>query len=372
MIADTRRLVFGITAHGLGHLTRACQLANALFESDADLEFHFWTDIPEERIATELAMPFSYRRVAYEPGTAQRNCFELDLDQTVRDYQAFGVSAQSRLEQEIEALHQVGWEQTAVVSDAPALLVRAAAELGMPAVAVSNFTWDWILEPILEGTAAEPVLDWLRESYAMGQHHIRLPFGPSTSPFPSSERGPLISRRSTRKVADLMRVLGIEPDRKRPIALVCPGGWDPEGWDAIRPDTRRFQLILVGDLPVETRAGDVSLPHRLDPSFRFPDLVNLADVVLAKPGYGIASECVAHRTPLVTIDRPAFRETDLLRSELDELGPCGELSVDDFFAGHWASALTHALDSSKAWMPLEFERADLELARRLRAVLEAS
>lgn len=356
-----RRLVFGITAHGLGHLTRACQLANALAEIDASLEFHFWTDFPRARIASDLKMAFQHRRVAYEPGTAQRNCFELDLDQTVRSYQVYSSRREERVIAEREALRSAQCD--AVICDAPALLVRAASDAGIPTIAVSNFTWDWILEPILEGTPAEPVITSLREDYRSGTHHIRLPFGPSHSPFSSSEAGALISRRAELSPARVKTLLGF-PKSGKPIALVCPGGWDPEGWQSIHPDTEGFDLVLVGNLPVRCRANDLNLPHALPAPIRFPDLVNAADVVLAKPGYGIASECLTHRKPLVTIDRPGFRETTLLRRELARLGPSTELGLDDFFDGRWTGALNGALACSTPWAPLP-ERSDLEVAERV-------
>lgn len=369
MIRTARRLVFGITAHGLGHLTRTVQLANRLFAADQSLEFHFWTDIPQQRLASELVMPFHYRRVAYEPGTSQKNCFELDVNQTVREYKAFAERADSMLANEIDALRAVQCD--AIVSDAPAILVRAAAVLGIRAIAVCNFTWDWILEPILVDTPAEPMLGWLEESYASGFHHLRLPFGPNTSPFPSAERAPLISRRSDADPEEVARRLDLERGWDRPIALVCPGGWDPEGWERIRPDTRDFQLVLVGDLPVESGRGDLSLPHELEAGLSFPDLVAVADVVLAKPGYGIASECVAHRTPLVTIDRPDFRETDLLRRDLARLGPCGEMTLIEFFEGRWANALGEALDSSTPWAASpSVGRPDDEVAQLLLKALD--
>lgn len=355
----TRRLVFGITGHGLGHLTRACQLGQALHERAPDIELHFWTSLPAERIAADLDAPFVHRAVEYEPGTAQRNCFELDVEGTVRDYADLLATHDARVATEAAALAEV--DADAVVCDVPAVLVRAAAERGIPAIAVANFTWDWILEPILTDTPAEPALARLHEDYACATHHVRLPFGPQDSPVPSSGAGPLVSRRATLDSLDVRARLGLAEDGGRPVALVCPGGWDPEGWRTIRPDTEDFDLVLVGDLPVACGARDLSLPHALPAPIRFPDLVSMADVVLAKPGYGIASECVAHRTPLVTIDRPDFRETPVLRRELARLGPCAELGLAAFFEGRWREALVRALESGTPWQP-QVDRPDLEVA----------
>ena len=361
-----RCLVFGITAHGLGHLTRACQLANALAEIEPTLEFHFWTDFPPDRIASELKMAFHHRPIAYEPGTAQRSCFELDSDQTVRDYQAYISRREECLGVEREALQSIQCD--AVICDVPALLVRAASQASIPAIAVSNFTWDWILEPILEGTPAEPALGLLRDDYRSGVHHIRLPFGPSHSPFPSSEKGTMISRRAELSPAEVKTRLGLQRKEGNPLVLVCPGGWDPEGWQPIHTDTTDFDLILVGNLPVNCRAGDLNLPHNLPAPIRFPDLVNAADVVLAKPGYGITSECVVHRTPLVTIDRPGFRETEILRQDLAKLGRSGEISLSDFFDGRWSPVLEQVLASSESWAPLP-DRPDRLVAQQVLSVL---
>jgi L-arabinokinase len=355
-----QRLVFGVTGHGLGHLTRACELANAIQALDPDVELHFWTSVPAARIATDLAAPFTHRAVAYEPGTAQRNCFELDVDGTVDDYRTFLEHHDERVATERAELARL--RADAVLCDVPAVLTKAAREHGVPAIVVSNFTWDWILEPILAGTRAEPALERLRDDYASATHHIRLPFGPDESPVASSEPGPLVSRRASLAPAEVRARLGLAIEGDRPVALVCPGGWDPEGWRTIRPDTPDFDLVLVGDLPVECRSGDVSLPHALPAPVRFPDLVAMADVVLAKPGYGIASECVAHRTPLVTIDRPAFRETPLLRRALAERGPCAELGLPAFFEGRWRDALEAALASETPWRASE-ARPDLGVAR---------
>lgn len=346
--SDVSRLVFAVTAHGLGHLTRTCALANAIAEIAPEFEMHFWTQLPRARVASDLCGDFEYRACAYEPGTAQSNCFEVDASATVRAYQRYLREHDTLLAAEREALAEMGG-CAAVVCDVPALAVRAASDLGLPAIAVSNFTWDWILEPLLAGSPAEPAIEMLRDDYRRGTHQIRLPFGPGDSPISSSEPGALISRRATLDPMQVRARIGLGQEARRPVALVCPGGWNADDWKRIDPDARSFDLLLVGDLPVQLRAGDVSLPHELVPPIRFPDLVNAADVVLAKPGYGIASECAAHRTPLVTIDRPDFRETPVLRAEFARLGPCAELSLVDFFAGRWSRSLEEALGSSTRW-----------------------
>jgi hypothetical protein len=362
----TRSVAFAVTAHGLGHLTRACQLAASMCELCPELYVHFWTTIDRQRVSDDFPYPFDHSARSYEPGTSQRSCFEIDAPETIRAYETYLQQRPQLLVREREWIRASGCE--AVVCDVPGLAVRAAAEEGIPSIAVSNFTWDWLLEPILANSSAAPVLDLLREDYASGLHHIRLPLGPEDSPFPSSESGPLVSRRASLPPDRVRGQLGLDPLGDKPVALVCPGGWEPEGWHQIRPDTEGFDLILVGDLPVNRRTDDVNLGHNLPAPIRFPDLVNAADVVLAKPGYGIASECVTHRTPLVTIDRPGFRETEILRRELAKLGRSGEISLGDFFEGRWTRVLEQVLSSSTPWAALP-DRPDRLAAKQVFSAL---
>jgi UDP-N-acetylglucosamine:LPS N-acetylglucosamine transferase len=78
-------------------------------------------------------------------------------------------------------------------------------------------------------------------------------------------------------------------------------------------------------------------------------MVNAADVVISKPGYGIASECLLHQTPAVFIDRPDFRETPPLMEELSKCGRCAKISLSDFFEGSWKQAIEGALANESPW-----------------------
>jgi hypothetical protein len=363
----TQRILFAVTSHGLGHLTRSLAVAKELRRLAPRVELIVATTAPEARVALDLPPPFVHRPVAYEPGTLQRSCFEVDVEGTRTAYTAYLEKRGERLEEEIRFLRRSGC--TAVVSDIPALPVRAAAALGLPAVGLGNFTWDWILEPLLEGSLAAEAIRALADDYARGLVQLRLPFGPETSPFPRSEAAPLVSRRATLTPEVLRGRLGLPPPGDDRLVVVCPGGWDPDAWDPIRVSgCREFRFVTVGDLPIRAEAPLSALPHELPHGISFPDMVAAADVVLAKPGYGIASECLAHRTALVSIERADFRETPVLVEGFRRLGPCAELSLADFFAGRWEASLSAALASGARWGAVP-EGGARRVARRLGELL---
>ncbi len=55
-----------------------------------------------------------------------------------------------------------------VVTDVAALPCAAAAAAGIPAVILSNFTWDWIYEGFLEEEVASPLFEFALPSTLEG------------------------------------------------------------------------------------------------------------------------------------------------------------------------------------------------------------
>jgi hypothetical protein len=362
------RILLALTSHGLGHLTRSLEVASELRALVPGVEFVVATTIPEARVAQGLAPPFEHRAVAYEPGTLQRSCFELDVAGTREAYRRFLGERETRLAEEEDFLKASGC--AAVVSDIPALPIRAARALGLPAIGISNFTWDWILAPLVAGSAVADAPQILAEDYARGTFHLHLPFGPGVSPFPRAEAAPLVSRRARLAPSEVRRRLGLPLEDDRSLVVVCPGGWQPQGWSDIHvPGCAGYRFVTVGDLPITADAPLHALGHDLPSGIAFTDLVAAAELVLAKPGYGIASECASHRTVLVAIERPGFRETPLLLAELASMGPVGEMTLSDFFAGDWEVGLRSATKPDAAWSPLPGDGA-VRVARRLGELLD--
>jgi hypothetical protein len=150
---------------------------------------------------------------------------------------------------------------------------------------------------------------------------------------------------------------------------VCLGGWDVDALPAIHARTGRFRLVITNGLRVTADTPCRHLGRMLPAGITLPDLVNAADVVLGKPGYGLASECVAHAVPFAMIERSDFRETPCLVSQLREMGRCATTTVDAFFSGAWEPVLEEALVGGSDWADIEPAPA-LSIAARIFALLE--
>ncbi len=336
-----------LTSHGLGHLTRSLPVLrwiNALLPSCL---LYVSTTVDATWIQNQLDFEVHWRHQDYEPGALQRNCFEVDVAKTVGAYLDFGEQYETRFERECDFLRAHPF--VGVISDISAIAVKAASELGIPAIGVSNFTWDWILEPWCNSENAS-IVAGLEADYRTGICQLRLPFGPDRSSFPAYERAPLISRRARRTPEEVRQALELPSGR---IAVVCPGGWKADEWPAIQARPGDFQLVTIGDLPISSDAPCRRLTHQLPAGLTFPDLVVAADVVLGKPGYGLASECVAHRVPFAMLERPNFRETPYLIAEMGQMGRCSTSTLERFFSGDWELMLEGALTGGSEWAEIE-------------------
>lgn len=360
---DTPALFFALTSHGLGHVTRSLAVITALRELLPDFDFVVSSTIDAGWIRQQLGFDVECRRQAYEPGAIQKNCFEADVAATLGAYIDFGKRRDELLEDERRYLETRLFR--GVISDIPALPVRAAAEAGVRAIGVSSFTWDWIVRPWFDDSHPE-IADRLEQDYRCGERLLLLPLGPDHSSFPNCEPAPLLSRKATLPRDEVRNRLGLSD---RPVALVCPGGWSADEWPSIHARSGDFQLLTVNDLPVSSDATCISFGHTLPAGMTLPDLIAASDVVLGKPGYGLASECVTHRVPFAMIARPNFRETPYLVEQMRQFGRCSETTLDDFFSGDWEPILEDALQGGSDWAAIDPDPAGT-IARRIRTLLD--
>ncbi|HVR75555.1 MAG TPA: hypothetical protein VMT52_14560 [Planctomycetota bacterium] len=362
----SRKLLFAITGHGFGHATRSVEVLREMLQASADVEITVSSTAPRRFFERGVGRNIPIRAEAYEPGTIQKNCFEVDIAATREAYRGYLAERRGKVEAEVDFLRAGGFD--GVISDIPAIPIAAASRLGLRTAGLWNFTWDWILEPILQGVRGEPELAdvprLLQEDYARSGLHLKLPFSPSETPLPHVEPAPLIARKSRADREATLGSLGLRAADPRPVILVAMGGWECRDWDPIDVQgCEGLRFLVVGDVPMRARAEVTRISAILEAGCAFSDLVAAADAVLTKPGYGIASECVLNRTPLLGVERRGFREAPELIRDLVELGRFEEISIADFFQGRWEPPLRTLLASERPWARVEEDGARRVAAR---------
>ncbi len=335
-------VVFYVSGHGFGHASREIEVINTLGAARSDLAIVLRTAVASSLLTRTLRVPVTHLDGPCDTGVIQRDSVTHDDEATVREAMAFNQTMRERTKAEVERL--ATYDVRAIVGDIPPLAFEVAAEIGVPSIAIGNFTWDWIYEWYPEALRRAPhLLEDIRRSYHRAARALELPLSGGFDVFPSVAAIPFIARHSQWTRTDARRRLGL--DLARPLALLSFGGYGLQRLDISLLDCLADWTILLTD---QITDGGGQAPEQVrfiaEESFvgdlRYEDLVAAADVVVTKPGYSIISECVAHSTAMLYTSRGHFREYDLMVERMPSLLRCRFISQDDLFAGRWNKALT--------------------------------
>ena len=136
----------------------------------------------------------------------------------------------------------------------------------------------------------------------------------------------------------------------------------------------RFALIVTDHELADSLATGLQ-PHvyrfRRDDltarGIRYEDLVAVSDVVVAKAGYGIVSECIANGASLLYTSRGRFVEHDMFVAEMPRVLRCRYVDQDDLREGRWADAIDALLEQPRPPDRLAANGAEIAAAAILRA-----
>jgi hypothetical protein len=316
-------IVFYISGHGLGHVSRSIELLNALSTRRSGVRLIVRTSAPSWPFRSTAPDGVELMELDTDVGVAQIDSLNVDEHETVRRAVAFYNDFNRRVEEEAAFLGAA--RAAVVVGDIPPLAFAAATQARVPSVAVGNFTWDWIYggyEAFNRGAAG--VIETMRAAYATATRALRLPLhGGFESMAAVTIDIPFIARKSRRDRAEARARLGIPDDR--PLVLAS--------FSAADLDLPYREIARAEQLTILAPEGEPPA------SLTYPDLVAAADAVISKPGYGIVSECVANRTPLLYTSRGHFVEYDVFVEEMPRVLRCRHLAREDFLAGRWGTAV---------------------------------
>jgi L-arabinokinase len=279
-------------------------------------------------------------------GLAQRGALAFDLARTVERWAEHRRRFDELVQTEARFLRQA--QATVVLGDVPPLGFAAAAEAGVPSVAVANFSWDWIYRHFAErAPELAKAADVCAAAYARCPLLLRLPFAGEMRAFPHTEDVPLVARRPRVSKFDARRRLGLPSG---PLVLLSFGGL---GLPAFAPSVLAglpFAFLSVAEPSAEAAPKNpppnVSLLEPKDlarADLGYPDVVGAADVVVTKPGYGIVSDAVAAGTPLVYTDRGDFPEYPVIVEGMCRLLPCAYVSNANLLEGRLQIPIQAAL-----------------------------
>ncbi len=329
-------IAFYVSAHGYGHATRQAALLRELRFRRPDARLLARSQAPRWVLAP--GGEASCRAVGIDPGLRQSDGFTIELEESLRRHERFLADWRPRVEREAAFLRGCG--ARLVVSDVAPLAFAAAARAGVPAVAVGNFTWDEILGAY-PGPRWAAVAQAYRRAYGLAREYFRLPMHLEGAAFAKVTDCPLLCGVCPESRSQARRALGAAQDG-RPLILASFGGLGCGALDVSQgDDLSEFLFAGFGPAPRGLRAAWLRLPERT-PGVHLR-AVAACDALVAKPGYGVLSEALAHGKPVLLLPREGFPETRPLVDGFLALGRGARLAAADFSLGRWGDGLRAVL-----------------------------
>ena len=361
------RIVFYISGHGFGHAARDIEIINAL-ATRADLHLTVRSDVPQWFMHESLRVPITQMPGAVDSGMLQPDGVSLDEDGSARAAAAFYQDFASRVATEADLIRSANAQL--VIGDIPPLASAAAAAASVPAVAVGNFTWDWIYEAYPQFPSLAPgVIERISDGYRQTTLALRLPFHGGFASMPNVEDAPVIARRAHCDSVDTRRRLGL--DAGKTMVLASFGGHG--GQVALAPvASTALTVVSVGD-PAQHDAEEsgvhvVSSEQLRRAGLTYTDLLAASDVVLSKVGYGIVADCIANQVPLLYTHRGRFVEQDVFDRELPARLRCRHVHTATLRDGDWASEVSRLLAQPEPAASMPVNGAAVVADRILRLV----
>ena len=357
-------IVFYVSGHGFGHASRTIEVINAVLGRRPETRIGVRTSAPRWLFDLTVKGKIAFSTLECDTGVVQIDALTLDEADTIRRAAAFHSDLVTRAASETRVLRELG--AGLIVGDIPPLAFAVGAAAGIPSIALGNFTWDWIYADYPRVRLAPSLLPAIRGAYAKGTMALRLPMSAGFETFSNIKDIPFIAQHATRTREAVCKALKIPSDK--PIVLMSFGGYGLSGLDTDGlAKFKNYTVVTAANLPVgrtrkaalviERKGSFVSVNEEAmyNAGVRYEDLVDAAEAIVTKPGYGIIAECIANDAALLYTSRGHFPEYDVLVEDMPKYLRTAFIGQEDLFAGKWETHLDKLLAQPK---PKNYKKPD--------------
>jgi len=322
------------------------EVLRALWQRQPDLRVQLRSTVPRWLLDANLDGPFVHGFCGLDVGAVQADSLSVDVDATLQAYAEIDARKEELIAAESVAL--APHRPACILADIPALAFDIAHRIGVPGIALANFSWDWIYADYVRDVPAHAgLVESLRQSYGEATLLLRLPFHGDLSAFPRIRDVPLVARMARLDRATVCRRLGL-PGHDR-LVLLSFGGIGTALHAT--PTASAGVTFVVTDGALSRTAPPACLPVSNETlraaAVGHADLVAACDAVMTKPGYGIVAECIANGTPMIYTSRGRFAEYDFLVEGIEAHLPHAFIRHGDLLAGRWQAALAAVLEQPR-------------------------
>ena len=332
-----------ISGHGYGHAAQVVPVLNALGGLVPEVTAILRTTVPASFFQDRLTIPWTLSPAQQDVGCIQDGPLTIDIEATWEAHQHFHETWETRLSIEVAAMQAAS--PALIIADTPYLAIEAGSRAQIPAVAMANLTWDLVLKEFCRVTddSRQQLIQRIRESYAKADMALRIAPAPKFDAFSKMiDIGPIASPNSPERDR-LASALAQTPNER--TVLVGFGGIQLTSLPLEEMEQLHHYRFLI-DGPVPSGYFRIHSIQTLPLSFK--TLLASVDVIMTKPGYGTIVEAVALQQPVVYVRRYNFADEPPLVDYLQRHGRGVEMSMKEFKAGRWETAIRTADETTVA------------------------
>lgn len=319
-----KKLYVAISAHGYGHVAQTAPVLNALRRRHPGLQLVVESAVPLSHLQSRVEGPFVHLPVATDFGMVMHDALTVDVPASEARYEALHrerdealVAMRRRM-----AVHA----PDLVIANIPYLPIRAARELGVPAVALCSLNWADILGGVVRRSPAMAVvLDDLVAAYGQANAFLALEPGMPMTAFSNVRRIGPVAGSGVGRTSELRARIGIPQDTR--MVLVSMGGIATDlqlhRWPAIPG----IHWIMAGQ--AGTGREDMTDLEGLDGPYL--DVLASCDATVTKLGYGAFVEAACAGVPVAYLSREQWPETPYLTEWLERHARAAEIDLETLF-----------------------------------------
>ena len=325
-------LLVAITAHGFGHVAQTAPVVNTLRRRLPQLRLTLYTSLPRSFLASRFSGEFTHIDRSPDVGMCMKDALEVDAAASARTYRHFHRDWETAVAQEARLLRDCAPDL--VLANIPYRILAAAAQTGIPALALCNLNWVDLYRHFCasqpeSATVLEQMLGAYRSAHTFLQPRPHMPM-------PDLEKcqtiGP-IARIGNDRRSHIRQWCRLPADGK--LVLVSLGGVPTRMNHAAWPPLPEVHWIVPASW--NPRRRDMIALESLD--MDFVDVLHSVDALITKPGYGNFVEAACNGVPILYAPRVDWPEESFLVDWLRNHGPCLPIQRQQLLRGDFADAL---------------------------------
>ena len=312
-----KHIVIYVSDHGYGHASRSVALVRSLIQKKKfeitiknSTAYNFLkTSLPDikiDKIKTDVGPIYDW------------SLNNVDIPTTFHNYLQFISNEERWILHESEVLKKK--KPDLIITDISPMALRLAKKIKCPTISIANFSWIDILDKLSYDKNKMDVISWLEESFSFSDLTIKLPLSMNLRGFSNIKESALLSRQKTKTRKKIINSLKLKT-----LPVSC---YLADYNTKIIKNNYNTNVINLSN-------GNLILNDReiKKEFYEGQNIISISQLVIAKIGYGIISECLKFQRPMILISRGNYPENESLRKEVKKFSIGKIIDVEKSYDG---------------------------------------